>query len=191
MATNFNGKHPAGAQWGSRPKTERSSPLPPMKLPPAGISFSLPPVRQAVKPRPQLPHFLPLSTSQSRAQLGVNFLEILPQELRDQIYREIVDDEQPAGNIGKRNSSSERDHLCLKKWGALLLVSQQAHNEFAPILYQASHFTFNLGLGSKIHIYTFLQQGYLWEISECLKHNLRDCSLKVELSWSRNNVEKM
>jgi hypothetical protein len=62
--------------------------------------------------------------------------------------------------------------------GALLLVNHQAHAEFATILYRASHFTFNLD--GKVNVVTFTNWGCLWEISEYMKENLMEFSLKFE-----------
>jgi len=186
MAIKFTGKLPAEEKWGSIPKTEPTSPPPPMNTPNKGISFSLPRVNQSKKPQPRIANPLQPSVPSPREAPGVNFLDKLPRELRDIIYGYILDDDTTVGNFGnlkprpqkkkKKTHTNASNHE--NRLRSLLLINHQAHAELAPILYRASHFTFNLG--NKVNIATFANKGYLWEISEYLKETLMECSLKFE-----------
>lgn len=102
------------------------------------------------------------------------------------IYRYVIGHEQPSGNFGKRNSDDEKYELRLRRWCSLLLVCRQAYAEFAPLLYQAAHFTFNFGYLENERTamaQTFFKMSMLWKASELLKENLQQCTIKVEAGW--------
>ncbi|KAE9983970.1 hypothetical protein BLS_003375 [Venturia inaequalis] len=114
------------------------------------------------------------------------FLKELPRELRDMIYIHYIGNEQPFGNFGKRNNHDEKRELWLRRWRSLLLVCRQTYAEFAPLLYQAAHFTYNVGYleneGTAI-AKTFFKMSMFWKASEVLKENLQQCTVKVEAGW--------
>lgn len=102
------------------------------------------------------------------------------------IYIYYISHEQPFGNFGKRNNRSDKYQLKLRKWCSLLLVCRQAHAEFAPLLYQAAHFTFNVGyVAGKYSVDARLvyKKEKLWKVSELLLQNLQQCTIKVEAGW--------
>jgi hypothetical protein len=186
MAIKFRlppGKLPAGAKWGPPPQPEApkdKSPLQsPTKLSKKGISFYLPIGIPPANPNaPPPPPCLAMREPD-------NFLELFPRELRDMIYYYIVD-EQPFGNFGKTNTCAEKNALHLRKWYSLLLVCHQTYDEFAPLLFQASHFTFNLGFHVNVH--SVAKNGQIWQISQTLRQNLQECSLKAEVCAYKQDV---
>ncbi|QDS68977.1 hypothetical protein FKW77_009004 [Venturia effusa] len=163
----------------SRSMAESPPPCPrppkaPLKLLTANPLASPPP--PTPKPRPLPPQ---------RAPRGKEFFfKELPRELRDMIYKHFIGHEQPFGNFGKGNTQDEKSQLQLRKWRSLLLVCRQAHAEFAPLLYQAAHFTFNVGyLRNLSSVHYARRKRNIWKVSSLLIENLRQCTVKIEAGW--------
>jgi hypothetical protein len=149
------------------------------------ITFRLPPGKLPAGARPgPPPQPFARAIRQPVLHQPVDFLHLLLFEIREMIYEYILEDETPLGNFGKRNTRTEKKALRRAKLYSLLHVNRQYHQEFAPILYQKSHFTFQRGWKPENSWYNWYLASF-WPVCQCLTGTLERCSLKFRLEWRR------